>query len=412
MTSEAVLVGRQPIYQRHLELFAYELLYRNGNEHQANVLDGDQATAQVLLNAFIDIGLEQVIGDRLAFINLTRGFILGDYCHSLPKDRVVLEVLEDIAAEPRVVESLRRLSARGYLIALDDFMFREDLRPLVAVANIVKLDVLALDRQRLAEHAALLRRSNVRLLAEKVETHEDYEFCKQLGFDYFQGYFFCRPNVVSGSRLPVNRLAVLRLLAELQNPEAEAEELEQTILLDPSLSYRLLRYANSALHALPQRVQSIRQAMVLVGTERIRSWASLVMLSGVHEKPRELLVSAILRAKMCELLAQAMKCEDKEKFSTVGLFSVLDALFDKPMSQVLESLPLAEEVTDSLLGRPGILGNTLHCVTSYEQGRWGDLHAIPLSDEIIRDAYLASVAWSEGVVRELGFAGPGGSAIQ
>ena len=202
-----ILVGRQPIFGPQVDLYAYELLYRDSQENRANVIDGDMATARTMLNTFLEIGLDQVVGSHLAFLNLTRGFILENYCEELPKDRVVLEILEDIEPEPQVLEALSRLSGAGYVIALDDFSFRDSLRPFLEMAHIVKLDVLAHDREGLEQQVEWLRPYAVKLLAEKVETAEDFTFCKNLSFEYFQGYFFCRPTIIQGKSIPSNRQA-------------------------------------------------------------------------------------------------------------------------------------------------------------------------------------------------------------
>jgi len=195
--SHTAFVGRQPIYGRSIDVFAYELLFRNDEVNRASFMDGNAATAQVMLNTFVEIGLDHIVDHHLAFINLTRDFVLGNYCIALPKDRVVLEVLENMGVDQELIDALNRLSGLGYRIALDDFVYHESLKPLVELADIIKVDVLALDRKTVAEHVEILRQYPVKLLAEKVETHEEFEFCRDLGFDYFQGYFFCKPKIIS-----------------------------------------------------------------------------------------------------------------------------------------------------------------------------------------------------------------------
>jgi EAL and modified HD-GYP domain-containing signal transduction protein len=216
-----VFVGRQPIYTRKLDVCAYELLFRSNETNRAQVVNGNQATSQVILNTFMEIGLDTIVGQKRAFINLTRDFLLQEYSAVFPAKRVVLEVLEDVPVDAALIAAVRRLSAQGYTIALDDFVYHERLRPLVEVADIIKVDVLALDRKTLSEHSTLLRQYNVQLLAEKVETQDAFKFCKALGFDYFQGYFFCKPEIIKGHRVPANRLATLQLLARLRDPDVE-----------------------------------------------------------------------------------------------------------------------------------------------------------------------------------------------
>ena len=390
----ACFVGRQPIYDRRLEVIAYEVLFRRGAVAQADVLDGDHATAQVLLNTFLEIGLDAVVGQQRAFINCTRGMLLQDMVQVFPPERVGIEVLEDIVVDSDLLVAVRGLATQGYLIALDDFHYQDALRPLLELADVVKLDICALDRPRLDEHVTLLRAYDVKLLAEKVETHDDFQYCKDLGFDYFQGYFFCRPDLITGRRTPLNRLALLQLLAELQRPEVEFRTLEALCSRDAALSYKLLRIINSAFYGLPRKVESIRHALHLLGLKTLTTWASLLLLARIDTKPHELLRTAMVRAKMCEQLGQAMGQDGSETFFLVGLFSVLDALLDHPLPEVLAALPLADAISQALLHHEGVLGATLRCVLAYERGTWEEVHDLGLAPEVLMHAYLAAIAWT------------------
>jgi EAL and modified HD-GYP domain-containing signal transduction protein len=396
-----IFVGRQPIYNRQLDVFAYELLFRSGEGNQAHITDGDWATSQVVLNTFMEIGLETMVGHKLAFINLTRDFILQDYSPVFPAARVVLEVLEDVTVDAALLAAVGSLSAQGYTIALDDFIYHESLQPLVEIADIVKVDILALDRTALQEHVTLLRQFDVKLLAEKVETQDDFKYCKDLGFDYFQGYFFCKPEVVKGQRIPGNRLVILELLAKLQDPEVDFRKLEDVVSRDVSLSYKLLRVINSAFYSLPRKVDSLHQALLILGTKFITSWVSLCILAGIDDKPHELMVTAMVRAKMCELLAKALGYQSQEAYFIVGLFSALDALMDSPMQEVLESLPLSDEITAALLDYEGTLGAVLRRVLAYERGNWDKAHYPGLDSGTITDTYLEAIAWANATDGQL-----------
>ena len=399
---EQALVGRQPIYRQGVDVFAYELLYRNSDLNEAVFTNGDRATAQVLLNTFLEIGLDQVVGPNLAFVNIPRSFLLSDYCSSLPKDRVVLEILEDCVPDKPLINSLSSLAKKGYQIALDDFSYSEWFRPLLEISNIVKLDIQAQSRESISGQIASLRQYDLKILAEKVKPHEEFDFCKKLGFDYYQGYFFCKPNIVSGEKLPFNRVAALRLVAKLQDPKATMAEIEQTVGQDVAVSYKLLRYVNSATNAVKRKIESIRHAVTLVGTKRIRSWASLIMFAGMDDKPRELMITAIVRARMCEQLGTAMRQQNGDQFFTVGLFSVLDALLDHPMAEALELLPFAEEIHNAISDHAGLMGAALHCVLAYERGDWNETVCRNLDHETIRDAYMNSVGWTRAMMSELG----------
>ncbi|MBI5462001.1 MAG: HDOD domain-containing protein [Gammaproteobacteria bacterium] len=397
-----IYIGRQPIFDRDLNVFAYELLFRGGTQNHAGEFDGDQATSQVIVNAFIEIGLDQIVGTHRAFINLTRSFVTTQTPLPFPKDRVVLEVLEDIHPDAEVIAGVRNLAAQGYTMALDDFVFNEDLSPLVELAQIVKIDLMALPREQLGEHVRLLRGYNVKLVAEKIETQEEFEYCKELGFDYFQGYFLSRPNIVQGQQLPPNRLAVLHLLSKLQDPESDTGEIEKLVSHDIALSYKLLRYINSAFFALPKKIDSIRQAVVYLGTQAIKTWVSLLVVAGLGNKPAELVIQAMQRAKMCELLAQTAKRPHIEAYFTVGLFSLLEALMDTPLEKILEALPFTEDIRNALLKQEGPYGEALACVIAYEKGDFLRAYFDRLAPSQMTDTYLASARWADQSANALG----------
>lgn len=396
-----IFVGRHAIYNRELDVIAYELLFRGSEAaERAEFKDADVATSQVILNTFTEIGLDKIVEDKMAFINLTRSFVLGDYSLPLPKAGLGVEILENITIDQPVIEAVQRLSSQGYTIVLDDFVYHESLRPLVELADIIKIDVQTLPDSEVQRHVEILRKHTVKLLAEKVETHEVFEFCNRLGFDYFQGFFFCQPHIIKGQRIPPNRLVTLRLLAKLQDPVTSIRELETLISQDVSMSYKLLRSLNSAFYSLPRKIESIHQALVMLGNQWLKTWASLLLLSSIHDKPQELMQMAMVRAKMCELLAAAKRLSPKETFFTAGLFSVLDALMDQSMEDVLNALPLSQEINDALLRREGNLGAVLQCVLDYERGNWDAVLHIGLQQGEITQAYLEAITWANQVSKE------------
>lgn len=396
-------VARQAIFDRSLDVVGYELLFRRAaGDTTAQFEDRDRASMSVLLDSFLDLGLDQLVGEVPAFLNLTRSFFLSARNMPLPRERVVLELLEGEQIDAPLIESVRGYAQGGYRIALDDFEFEPGMEPLLEIADIVKLDVLALSPTQLEQQVEIVRPYDVVLLAEKVETTEHYEFCKDLGFDLFQGYFLCRPNVMGGHRIPANRLATLRLLAKLQDPHVELEALERVIREDLSLSYKLLRLINSAYYGLSQKVESIKQTLVLLGLHHIRAWVSLLTLSSLDDKPDELMATAMIRAKMCELLAERAGIEGADVYFTAGLFSTLDALLDMSMEDILEQLPLAADLNEALLERGGGMGEALECVVSYERGEWDEVAFRDLDAPGIRGAYLDAVEFSRTAGREIG----------
>ena len=397
-----IYIGRQPIFNRKLDLVAYELLYRaNGVQNAAGLIDHDHATTQVVINAFLEFGLEQLVGKKLAFINLPRSFIVRDKPLPFAKDQVVLEILEDIEVNEDFLNAVRRLRTEGYTIALDDFIYHPDLQPLVNLSKIVKLDFTALSREQIQAHVSTLHEHNVEILAEKIETHEDFEFAKELGFHYFQGYFLCRPNIVSGRSLPSNRLAILRLLCELMDPNKQIAELADLVSQDVALSFKLLRSLNSPFYALPKRIDSIQHAIVYLGTKQIKRWVSLIVLANIDDKPSQLMVVALTRGKMCELIGEAAGESNKEGLFTIGLFSLLDALLDINLENVLVELPLAPEIKAAILNYTGPMGHILHAVLAYEQGRWDEIDFPSLEAAQVTEAYMQAVAWTDEVYQTI-----------
>lgn len=402
-----LLIARQPIYDREQRPIGYEILFRGGPAPNAAITDPDQATSQVILDAFMEIGLESLVGSKLAFINCTRPFLTAEHPLHLPVGQVVLEVLEDVEPDAALVQGLRSLGARGYQIALDDYCHDESHATLLEVADIVKLDIIGPRRPRLLEDVKVLQSHGVQLLAEKVETPEDYDMCHTLGFDFFQGYFLCKPRVFRGHRSPGNRLAVMRLLADLQDPDLDPIELERVIANDVTLSYRLLRYVNSAFFGLRKKIESIQRGIVYLGFDNIRTWATVLAMAGIEGKPSDLVHIALLRARMCELLTRPEMPSKADQSFTVGMFSVLDALLDAPMIEALEPLPLAPEVEQALLTRTGPAGETLEAVLAYERRDWEAVEDSQFAPDALRDAYLQAVSWAREVAAELA---PGNNA--
>jgi EAL and modified HD-GYP domain-containing signal transduction protein len=400
MLKQSALVGRQAIFDRHMEVFGYELLYRDGTGNSANIMDGDEATARVMVNTFLELGIDHIAGNGHAFLNLTANFFLNRHYEVLPTKNVILEVLETIEPTPTVIESLIKARQDGYTIALDDFVVQDSHRVLLEHADIVKVDVLVFSDEELKAQVAMLRQYPVRLLAEKVEDQRMYEQCVALGFEYFQGYFFCKPQIIEGVSLSSNRMAVVLLLAKLQDPNIEMSELEGLVKNDIALSVKLLRYVNSASVGLPRAVDEISQAIGLVGTDRMKQWASLLVLAQTGDKPPELMRVALIRAHMCEALCPVFGVSPGQGF-TVGLFSILDAYLDCEMHQLLEELPLAPEILDALLKREGVLGEILEGILAYERGEWEQCAVQTVESGLVNSVYWESVDWANGVMESV-----------
>lgn len=388
---ETVLVGRQAIYDRALNVVAYELLYRSPRQEQPPFADGDAATSDLLVNALLQIGLDRLTRDCPAWVNFTRAYLLGE--REIPPigERIVVEVLEDIPADESVVQALINLRQKGFRIALDDYCEHDARHLLLEIADVIKVDVMACDRGRLPELVRDLRQHDVQLLAEKVETIEDFEACREVGFDLFQGFFLSRPRVISERRLQSSQMVRLQLLAQLQSPEVDLAEVVKIIKRDVNLSISLLRYVNSSATGMNRRIESVQQAAAILGLSRIRQLVAMIALASIDEKPVSLIEDALIRARMCELIGQKLGREDTEVCFTVGLFSSLDTLLDIPLEKVIGELPLTTDVQEALLVREGALGRILNCVLSFERGNWEQTSLPGMDDASLQDVYLDAI---------------------
>ena len=392
-----IFIGRQPIFDRDLNLFAYELLYRNSEENSATVTDQSQSTSEVIINLVTNFGFDVVTGGHTAFINLSKDFLTGKKPLPLPHDKVVLEVLEDIIVDQELIDGLKKLSSENYTIALDDFVYSEEWEPVLPLVDYIKVEIPLLSNDEIKSHVAQLKKYGVKLLAEKVETEAEYDFLHECGFDYFQGYFLARPKVLSGKTIPPNKLTMILLLSDLNNTAIEIDKLTETISNDVSLCYKILRYINSAHYALPRNVSSIREAITYVGMNELRRWASLITMSNLSAQSTqasEMMQQTIIRANMCEQIAEHRGVSDTQVYFSVGLLSTLDALLGLPMEEILTTLPLSDEMLEALVSYDGDVGKVLKCAVAYENADWEEANRIDLSATQLRDCFFNALSRS------------------
>ena len=399
-----VFIARQPIYDRAGDLYAYELLFRESEADQnANILDGDQASCHLILQAMTAAGLNVLAEQQFAFINVTRNLLASGVLSTLPRQRVVLEVLENVVADEVVLQAVAQLSREGFKIALDDWVYEVNNAAFLDLADIVKLEVQNKSKEELLAQLRYLSPTGIQLLAEKIENQTQHDLCIELGFSYFQGYHLARPIICRGKTIPPNRLSLMRLVAQFQDAELNLEELQRLISLDISLSYQLLRLINSAFFGLGRKIESVRHAVNLLGTDAIRKWVTLLMLAGINERPTVLIKEAFVRARMCELLARHTRQQSPEKYFMVGLFSVLDQLLQIPMPEILEELPLAQDTADALLNYEGSMGAALHCAILFESGEITDCRCFAHLDEPhTSQLYVESLSWAHAFIEEMG----------
>ncbi|MEN0037505.1 MAG: HDOD domain-containing protein [Cellvibrio sp.] len=406
MTEAIPLLARQPIFNGNMQVVAYELLCRNNDLKFISTTDGDAASSQVLLNAFTELPIEQVVGKHKAFVNFTRTLLNSPPPFS--KQKLVIEVLEGQQVDAAMLHSLKQLREQGYTIALDDFELDENSQNLVAYADIIKLDVLALTPEKLQQHITYLKPFGVTLIAEKVETYEMFEQCKALGFDLFQGYFLAKPRVITGRKISENKQSVLQLLSALHDADAPIDKIERMIARDTLLSFKLLRLVNSAAFGLSRNVESLRQAIMLLGMNKLRNWVNLLALSNLSGKPHELSIAALTRARMCEKIAAVINQRSRpDSYFTVGLLSTLDAFLDSPLEELLGTLSLSEQLNQAMLNHSGPEGMVLQIVQAHEQGHWQEidwdhLAELGLTTEKMAEIYVDSLYWVAETMNTLG----------
>ncbi|GGB89742.1 histidine kinase [Marinobacterium zhoushanense] len=397
-----VLMARQPIFDKELRVVAYELLYRSDDEREiANVFNGHQATSNVLVNAYTSIIANQERRQLPAFLNLPREMFETDSLPAMSHRQLVIEVLEDVTIDDTLIESVKRYKAAGYRIALDDFIYSPQYDPLLALADIVKVDILALGMPDVRYTVRQLKRFPLTMLAEKIETYDQLRECIDLGFKLFQGYFLRRPEIVEGRRLDSNETVLLQLLAELNNAEPNTEKLVALIGQDPSLTYRLLKIVNSAALSQQRNIENIKEALVILGLAEIRKWISLIALSGQSRKPSELVRETLVLAKMCELLAENLKSAEMPPNSAFlcGLLSRLDAILDIEKEQLLRQIAVSDQITAAVRDGSGSLGTLLTNVCAYYDGQWSQLN---VSDHpLYQRCHIASLEWVNDTMSQL-----------
>jgi EAL and modified HD-GYP domain-containing signal transduction protein len=400
--SSAVHVGRQPIFSRHGDVHGYELLFRG----DAGAVDADErgayATSRVLITAFTEIGIEPLCGRGLCFVNLTREFLVGDLPLPFDAEQVVLEILETVEIDDEVVAAVAGLVRQGYRIALDDYVFGLGHEPLLELAAYVKIDVLETPPQDLGATVQRCRRyEGVKLVAERIETREQLELARALGFDYFQGYVLGRPQVVSAAALSPSRLARVELLSLLVGPDIPLARVVGLVTSDPALSLRLMAAANADSLGLPVKVSSVHEAVLLLGVGRLRDWATLMLVSDLDDDlgdpgPQQL-SAAITRARMCQNIAARMELPPEAAF-TVGLVSAVAEVLGQAAADLAVRLSLSHEVTEALVAGAGPLGELLSLVAAYEASDLPMLLAAPLPVEDTARAYLDAVAYTGQII--------------
>ncbi|MFC1821852.1 EAL and HDOD domain-containing protein [Thermodesulfobacteriota bacterium] len=398
-----VYVARQPIFNKEKKIYGYELLFRDSMSNYFPDIDGNTATSKVLSNSFFTIGIEDIIGKGLAFINFTEDLLINRLPLLFPREKMVIEVLEDVEPKEDVIAACREITNQGYTLALDDFFYQSALEPLISLSDIIKFDFMATDLEEIKKYVDRLSNNHIKFLAEKVETHEEFKTALDMGFEFFQGYFFSKPEILTGKDISSAQMNLLEIIAEANKADFKFKELEKIISRDVAISYKLLRYMNSAYLKRVNEISSIKQAIVLLGEKGVRQFISLIAMSQLSEnKPDELIRASIIRAKFCEMLGEmgSSQANPSELF-TIGLFSLLDAILDHPMPELVEKLPLSESIKMALVKGEGTLVSYLRLAESYEKGDWEGVteyvSELGLDETDLPKHYGEALSWADSL---------------
>ena len=411
-----IFIGRQPILDRSGKLYAYELLFRQGHQNDAAVSDDLAATATVLSHVINELGVEASLGPYLGFVNFDARMLMSDAIEMLPHRKFVLEVLETVEITAEILARCRALKRLGFTLAMDDFIgLKREHAPLLELVDIVKIDIMGMDQARLTETVAALKPWPVRLLAEKVDSDQQAQLCRQLGFELFQGYYFARPTIIAGRKLSQSQLTLMRLL-DLSLKNAEIGDLEAVFKTEPGLALNLLRLTNSAASGVRHRISSLRHAITVLGRSQLQRWLQLMLYSGNQNGgiPNPLMQLAATRGRFMELVAAELTDISgnlaDHAFMT-GIMSLMPALLQAPMEEILDSLPLLPEVRGALETRDGTLGRLLSLAESIETNDDAvcfDLTATMagVNSDTVNRAQTGALAWVASIDR----ASPGGAA--
>lgn len=388
-----VFTARQPILNAKRQVVAYELLFRDSktNSFPAHI-PPDTATAKLLVNSYLSTGLDNITEGKPAFVNFPRAMLADHLAHMVPYKNIVVEILETVEPTEENYQLLRTLFHKRFVLALDDFIYTSEWERFLPFIKLIKLDILETPLETLGPQLQLFRKYKIKLLAEKVETYEQFELAKRMGFNFFQGYFLYTPEVIEDSDIDPSHHFLMAIYAEVMKEEFDYKVLESYFEKDMGLSYKLLRFVNSSLFDIKREITSLKQAMVFLGENQLRKFICLIVTSQLNpQKPAVLVKDTVIRARLCELIAKQMGLKDEADAAFMtGLFSTIDAILDRSMQAVLESLPLAAEIKKALLTKQGQLAQILEAALAYMQGNWMVVFAFAKQYNIGANAMIAA----------------------
>ena len=396
-----VLMARQPIYTKSKDVAAYELLFRDEEGRFVQELKDDETTLAVLMNCYATTTNNGKSEQVPFFLKVTEEVLLSDLLPDLPKKMFVLQLLGHVKVTPELIARLQQLAKDGYRLALSGFdPSDKKFLPLLKIIHVLKLDIQLIGLSRIPTLVQKLKPLNLELLADKVETQDEFRQCLEMGFALYMGFFLSKPVLIRGKKVSSNKMLLLQLMNELQNPNATAQSVEQIALKDPALTYKILKVVNSAAFSLQREINSLSHAISLLGMEQIKRWVILFLARNENGKPDELTRNMLVRGRMCELLAEMLEYQNPLDFFMVGLFSQLDVLMDMDMQTLLNDIPLQHEIKEALLNHDGVMGDVLKEVEVYERGEFQALAGL-LTKPFYEVAYRHSIKWAEQVLEAM-----------
>jgi EAL and modified HD-GYP domain-containing signal transduction protein len=396
-----VFVARQPIFDRNKKIYAYELLFRSGASNCFPDIDGETATTSLLSSSFFTVGIDRIVSGKIAFINFTEDLITKGTPHLFASGKMMVEILENVAPTPEIIASCNKLKDNGYELALDDFVYSKKFEELLHLSDIIKVDFRLTPLEKIEEMIPSLQKYNCKLLAEKIETYEEFEKAMALKFNYFQGYFFSKPEVLKNKDLSASQMTMFRLITQINAAEFDISALGDLVSHDVSISYKLLNYLNSAYFSRLQPISSITQAIGYLGEKGFRLFVSLIATSMLAEnKPDALVKMAVIRARFLQLIGQELNKDSNEMF-LLGLFSLIDAMLDRNMKEILKQLSISEKIKEALIDRKGELYVFIRLIETYETGNWTAFRYAQkksgMGDIKILDFYVQAIAWADSL---------------
>ena len=398
-------IGREPVLDEQTSTFGYELLIRGGTEKFLAPSDSDASAPAIIDDLSISKGVDLFSNDKKIFLKFTEKLLLEGYWSALPVENVIIELIDSIAPSAEVIDACKILKSNGYMLALDNFRYSSTLEPIIEIADILKINIKTATFKEVEAYAKKYKQTGIKLLASRVDTLPEYYALRKLGYDYFQGYYFNKPEVIKSEQMPTSRITKLRLIHEVNKADFDFKEAEEILKHDPGLTVKLLKYVNSAALGLRSEVHGIRQALTMIGQRNLRKWISILAVSTfTDKKPGELMSTVVRRGQFCELLAPQFGFVEKEAQSLflIGMFSLLDAVIDLPIEKVFKAVPLSDEIRDTVLGLDTPFRDILELAVTFEIGDWEKMARIieknKLQNQSVIEAHVKAIEWSKSFV--------------